>query len=158
MVKLSTTTAACTAILAAAVLVAGVQTSTNSQTRLDARDEASGAAQESRMQDGQMRASEILGSAIYTARNTKIGKVRELIIDNDGHMAAVIVDVAFVGLGEKSVAVNLEDITSGDNHLILNRTVDELQQMASYKLESDNAPASPSSPNLGGQLTAAPVH
>ncbi len=83
--------------------------------------------------------------------------MRELIIDKDGDVAAVIVDVAFVGLGEKSVAVSLGDITAGDNHLILNRTVDELQQMASYKLETDNDGARHSSPNPAGQLTAVPA-
>lgn len=144
MAKVPTTTAACAAILAAAVLVAGVHPSANSQTRVDT-------------QGDQMRASKILGSAVYTARNTKIGKVSDLIIDKDGRVAAVIVAVAFVGLGEKSVAVKLGDIAAVDDHLILDRSIDELQQMASYRLESENDRGSLSSPNSVGHLTTVPA-
>jgi hypothetical protein len=107
--------------------------STNSQTWAGASVAADGAAQGGQLQPGQLRASKILGGAIYTAGNTKIGKVAELIIDKDGHVAAVIVDVAFVGLGKKSVAVDLGDISGADNHLILDRSIDELQRMTSYR-------------------------
>ena len=156
MVKVSTT-AARAALLATVAVIADAPTSPNSQTRLDAHADTGGAAQQNQMQANQMRASKILGDAVYTARNTKIGKVRELIIDKDGRVAAVIIDVAFVGLGEKSVAVSLGDITVDDNHLILDRTTDELQEMASYRLESDNDRASRSSPNPSGPLTGVPA-
>jgi sporulation protein YlmC with PRC-barrel domain len=154
--KASTTAVACVALLAATALVAGAQTSTNSPT-LGAYVETGRAAQHEQIQGDHMRASKILGSAIYTDRNTKAGKVRELIIGQDGHIAAVIVDITFVGLGEKSVAVSLGDITVSDNHLILDRTIDQLQQMASYKLDSDNDGTAPSSPNLVGHLTTVPA-
>jgi sporulation protein YlmC with PRC-barrel domain len=157
VVQASTTMAACAAFLAATALVAGAQTSTDSRPRLDTHVEIGRAAQPEQIQGDEIRASKILGSAIYTDRNTKIGKVTELIIDQDGHVAAVIVEITFVGMGEKSVAVSLGDITVSDNHLILDRTVDQLQQMASYKLESDNEGAAPPSPNLAGHLTPVPA-
>jgi sporulation protein YlmC with PRC-barrel domain len=151
--KFVTTTAALAAIFVAAALIVNAQTSPTSERRPDAHGTGSDA-----VQGEKMRASKILGSAVYNARNTKIGSVRELVLDKeDGSVTAVIIEVDFVGLGDKTVAVNLDDITISNNHLTLDRTIDELQQMTSYKLERDKGGAGSSSPNSGGRLPIVPA-
>jgi sporulation protein YlmC with PRC-barrel domain len=141
-------TAAFATIIAAALSVVHAQTSATSETRPENGSAAAGAI----VEQGQIRASKILGSAVYNTSNAKIGAVKELVLDKDGRVAAVIVDVAFVGLGDKYVAVNLSDISANDNHVILDRTRDQLQQMASYKLESGENGAGTSSPKFGRPL------
>jgi hypothetical protein len=103
-----------------------------------------------------MRAANMIGSAVYGARNVKIGTVKDLVLDPDGRVAAVIVDVPFLGLGDKVVAVSMSDIGADDNHLTLDLTRDQLQQMASYKLEREDDGARASTPNPGILSTITP--
>jgi sporulation protein YlmC with PRC-barrel domain len=152
-VKFLTTTATFAAIFVTAALIVNAQTTPTLETRPDAQAATSDA-----VQGEKMRASKILGSPVYNARNTKIGSVRELVIDKeDGSVAAVIIDVAFVGLGDKTVAVNLGDISIGNNRVTLDRTIDELQQMTSYKLERAKDRAGSPSPNSGVRLPLVPA-
>jgi sporulation protein YlmC with PRC-barrel domain len=113
--------------------------------------EASRPAGSHTIEPGQIRASKLIGSEVYNARDAKIGKVQELILDKDGKVSAVVVDVAFVGFGDKYVAVNMSDLAISNNRLTLDRTRDQLQQMASYKFENEHesTAAGPSSPNPG---------
>ena len=99
------------------------------------------------IEPGQLRASKLLGSPVRNAHNIKIGVVKELVIGKDGKVA-VIVDVAFVGLGDKYIAFNLGDITAVDNSLTLDRSSDQLQLMARYTLEDENDSAKGSSAGL----------
>jgi sporulation protein YlmC with PRC-barrel domain len=139
-----------TAAFAAAVLVLYTQTSATSETLSETSRGFS--------ELSQVRASKLLGSPVYNARNTKIGEVKELVLNRDGKVSAVIVDVAFIGLGDKYVAVKMSDISISNNHLTLDRTSDQLQQMASYKLEDEDDGAGTSSPNSGGRLIILPAH
>jgi sporulation protein YlmC with PRC-barrel domain len=101
------------------------------------------------IQANQIRASKIIGSTVYDAQNRDIGSVRDLVLDRDGRVADVVVDVgSFLGVGGKYVAVRLSDINSNNNRLTLDRTKEQLQQMAEYRLED---------PNTGAGTTTAPV-
>ena len=95
------------------------------------------------IQTDEIRASKMIGSAVYDVQNRKIGKVD-----------AVVVDVgSFLGMGGKDVAVLPSDIKSDNNRLTLDRTKEQLQQMASYNLENRNTGAGTStSPVEGGRL------
>jgi sporulation protein YlmC with PRC-barrel domain len=63
------------------------------------------------IQSDQMRASKIIGSAVYDVQNRKIGKVRDLVLDRSGQIAAMVVDVGtFLGMGGKNVGVKLGDV------------------------------------------------
>ena len=106
------------------------------------------------IQTDQIRASKMIGSMVYDVQNRKIGKVRDLILDRDGKIAAVVVDVGtFLGMGGKSVAVKLSDLKTDNNRLTLDRTKEQLQQMANYRLENRNTGAgSTASPVHGGKL------
>jgi sporulation protein YlmC with PRC-barrel domain len=105
---------------------------------------------------GQIRASKMLGSAVYSARDVKIGTVKDLVLDQDGKVAAVIVDVPFIGLGEKFVAVAMSDIGADGDRLTLELTRDQLQQMASYKLEREDDGTRAWTPDSGILSTITP--
>jgi sporulation protein YlmC with PRC-barrel domain len=109
---------------------------------------------EETIQTDQIRASKMIGSMVYDVQNRKIGKVRDLILDRDGKIAAVVVDVGtFLGMGGKSVAVKLTDLKTDNNRITLDRTKEQLQQMANYRLENRNTGAgSTTSPVHGGKL------
>ena len=109
---------------------------------------------EETIQTDQIRASKMIGSMVYDVQNRRIGKVRDLILDRDGKIAAVVVDVGtFLGMGGKSVAVKVSDLKTDNNRLTLDRTKEQLQQMANYRLENRNTGAgSTSSPVHGGKL------
>jgi len=106
------------------------------------------------IQSDQMRASKIIGSAVYDVQNPKIGKVRDLVLDRSGQIAAMVVDVGtFLGMGGKNVAVKLGDVKTDNNRLTLDFTKEQLQQMANYRLDDRNTGAgSSASPVKGGHL------
>jgi sporulation protein YlmC with PRC-barrel domain len=119
------------------------------------RDAAANRAEET-IQADQIRASRMIGSTVYDVQNRNIGKVRDLVLDRDGKIAAVVVDVGTsLGMGGKSVAVKLSDLKMDNNRITLDRTKEQLQQMANYRLENRNTGAgSTASPVHGGKLGA----
>jgi sporulation protein YlmC with PRC-barrel domain len=144
MSKMSTA-ATFAAILAAAAPAALAQTSATPQTA---------AVSETSIQPDQIRASKMLGSTVYDMQNRSIGKVQDLILDTSGRVDEVVIDVgSFLGMGGKDVAVKISDIKTDNNRLTLNLTKEQLQQMASYRLEDRNTGAGEStSPATGGRL------
>src|SRR5438477_8192513 len=104
----------------------------------------------------QIRGSKMIGSTVYDVQNRNIGKVRDLVLDKDGKVATVVVDVGtFLGMGGKSVGVKLSDLKTDNNRITLDRTKEQLQQMANYRLENRNTGAgSTASPVHGGKLGA----
>src|SRR6202047_841835 len=84
------------------------------------------------MRDDQMRASKLIGSAVYDPSDQKIGTIDELVLNPDGKVADVVLGVGgFLGAGEKHVAVAMADLKRGKNdHFVLNTTKDALKQMA----------------------------
>jgi sporulation protein YlmC with PRC-barrel domain len=106
------------------------------------------------IQPDEIRANKMIGSAVYDVQNRKIGSVQDLILNKDGKVDAVVVDVgSFLGMGGKNVAIALSDIKTDNNRLTLDRTKEQLQQMAEYRLEDRNTGAgSSTSPAEGGRL------
>jgi sporulation protein YlmC with PRC-barrel domain len=149
MSKLSTA-ATLAAMLAAVAPAAWAQTSATPQTRT----ETVGAVSETAIQPDQIRASKMLGSTVYDVQNRSIGKVQDLVLDKSGRVDDVVIDVgSFLGMGGKDVAVQVSDIKTDNNRLTLDRTKEQLQQMASYRLEDRNTGAGTStSPSSGGRL------
>ena len=109
---------------------------------------------EETIQPDQIRASKMIGSSVYDVQNRNIGKVRDLVLDKDGKVAAVVIDVGtFLGMGGKTVAVKLSDLKTDNNRITLDRTKEQLQQMANFRLENRNTGAgSTTSPVHGGKL------
>jgi sporulation protein YlmC with PRC-barrel domain len=105
----------------------------------------------------QFRASKMLGSTVYDLQNRDIGSVKDLVINKDGQVAAVVFDVGtFLGMGGKYVAVPLDAIKTDNNRLTLDMTKEQLQQAQAYNLENPNTGAgSTTSPVTGGHLGSA---
>ena len=106
------------------------------------------------IQPDQFRASKMIGSSVYDLHNRNIGSVKDLIVDKDGRVAMVVVDVGtFLGMGGKSVAIQLSDIKADNNRLTLDMTKEQLQQAKAYRLENEETGAGTStSPITGGHL------
>jgi sporulation protein YlmC with PRC-barrel domain len=109
---------------------------------------------ESRIQPDQIRASKMIGATVYDVQNRNIGSVKDLVLDRNGQVASVVVDVgAFLGMGGKYVAVPPRDIKTNNNRLTLDMTKEQLQQVANYRLEDrDTGAGTSTSPVHGGQL------
>jgi sporulation protein YlmC with PRC-barrel domain len=147
--KLSTA-ATLAAILVAAMSAALAQTSATPDTHTGTTGEVS----KMGIQPDQLRASKMLGSTVYDVQNRSIGKVADLVLDKDGRVDGVVIDVGtFLGMGGKSVEVKMSDIKTDNNRLTLDRTKEQLQQMASYQLENrDTGAGTSTSPVTGGRL------
>ena len=106
------------------------------------------AAQASRhMRDDQIRASKLIGAAVYDPADQKIGSVDELVLNPDGKVADVVIGVGgFLGAGEKRVAVPMAELKRGKNdHFVLAATKDSLKQMATFELKTASIAGSGSS-------------
>jgi sporulation protein YlmC with PRC-barrel domain len=88
---------------------------------------------------GDLRAAEIIGSTVYDVHNRNIGSVKDIVLDKDGKVSNVVVDVgAFLGMGGKYVAVALNDIKMDNDRLTLNRTKEELEAAKEFQLQPKN--------------------
>ncbi|WP_333607219.1 PRC-barrel domain-containing protein [Arsukibacterium sp.] len=59
-----------------------------------------------------MHASNLIGTEVRTNDNEDIGKVDDLVIDENGHIVAIIVSVGgFLGMGQKDVAIGWDNVT-----------------------------------------------
>jgi sporulation protein YlmC with PRC-barrel domain len=138
------------ALLASTIPAAYAQTRATPETRT----EATGAQANKVIQQDQIRASKMIGSTVYDVQNRNIGSVKDLVLDTDGKVADVVIDVGSVlGVGGKYVAVGMNDVKTDHNRLTLDRTKDQLQQMSEYRLEDRNTGAGTStSPTTSGRL------
>jgi hypothetical protein len=61
---------------------------------------------------GEISAKELLDESVKNAANETIGDINDVLIGNDGKIAAVIVGVGgFLGMGEKNVALPFDQLT-----------------------------------------------
>ncbi len=105
----------------------------------------------------------MIGSGVYDVQNRNIGKVSDLVLNKisdlvlnkNGTVDAVVLDVgSFLGVGGKYVAVPLTDIKTDNNRLTLDRTKEQLQQMAANQVENpDTGAGSTTSPPTPDALT-----
>jgi sporulation protein YlmC with PRC-barrel domain len=140
----------------AAVLSVTMPALAQTSVTRDGRPEATRTITATSIQPDQIRAEKMVGSTVYDLQNRNIGRVKDVILDKDGKVADVVVDVgSFLGMGGKYVAINWSDIKTNNNRLTLDRTKEQLQHMAEYQLEDRNTGAGTStstSPATGGQL------
>jgi sporulation protein YlmC with PRC-barrel domain len=142
----ATKTAVFAAIIAATAPAAYAQTRPMPETRVAATSHI--------IQPDEVRASKMIGSTVYDLHNRSIGTVKDLVLDKTGRVGSVVLDVgSFLGMGGKYVAVPISDIKADNNRLTLDRTKEQLQQMAAYELENPETGAGTSpSPPTGGNL------
>lgn len=139
----STRTAIFAAFIAAAAPGAYAETSTIPATRTAVT-----------IQSDEVRASKMIGSTVYDLQNRDIGKVSDLVLNKDGAVDVVVLDVgSFLGMGGKYVGIPISDIKTDNNRLTLDRSKEQLQQMAAYQLENpDTGAGTSTSPATGGRL------
>jgi sporulation protein YlmC with PRC-barrel domain len=143
-----------TAVAFAAMLTAGPAAYAQTHTVPAVRAPTAYSQSDVGIQPDQVRASQMIGSTVYDAQNRDIGKIEDLVLDKDGRVAEIVLDVgSFLGVGGKYVAVQMSDLNSDNNRLTLDRTKEQLQQMAAYHLRDRNTGAgTTTSPATGGQL------
>lgn len=89
-----------------------------------------------------MAASDLIGSDLNTSGDESVGEIGDLIIDQDGRVAAILVNVGgYLGMGEKHVAIEWNAVKmSGnpdDRDLRVDMTRDDLQSAPSYEKLDD---------------------
>jgi sporulation protein YlmC with PRC-barrel domain len=137
-------TAAFAVMLAATVPMAYGQTTTTTT-------HATGAAA-NHMLPGQIRLTQMNGANVYDVQNQKIGDVKDIILDRNGRVAEVVLDVgAFLGMGGKLVAVGMNDIkvSFDDNNkpkFAVDLTREQLKSAQAYDLNVKNAATGSSTP------------
>jgi sporulation protein YlmC with PRC-barrel domain len=88
---------------------------------------------------GELRASELIGSTVYDVQNQNIGSVKDVIVNPNGRVSAIVIDVgAFLGIGGKNVAVALNDIKTDNDRLTLDRSKDQLKSAEPYHFGTSN--------------------
>ena len=143
-----------TVTAAVALALATATPAALAQTSHETRAAATTAVTSPGVQSDKVRASKMIGSSVYDVQNRDIGHVKDLILGKDGKVDTVVLDVgSFLGMGGKYIAVPPTDIKTDHNRLTLDRTKEQLQQMAQYRLEDKNTGAGTStSPPEGGRL------
>ena len=141
-----TTMTAALALMLAAALPAFAQSSSTSGTSSTPSTSTSTSAPRvtaTQLQSGQMRASQLDGATVYDTQNQKIGDVKDIIIDRDGKVAAVVLDVgAFLGIGGKYVAVGMNDLkiaqdnNSSHPRVTVDMTKDQLKAAQAFDLNA----------------------
>jgi len=85
-------------------------------------------------------ADELEGMPVYGSEGDRVGEVERIILTQEGEVETIVVDVGgFLGLGEKPVAVSLdqllagEDEANGEMRLSVNHTEEELESMEAWE-------------------------
>jgi sporulation protein YlmC with PRC-barrel domain len=95
-----------TKYLAAALLTTALITGAASAQTSAANKPATADSAVSTHREGEWRASKLVGVNVYNDNNDKIGDINDVILDNSGKVANVILGVGgFLGMGEHYVAI-----------------------------------------------------
>ena len=114
------------------------------------------------MMPDQIRVTDMDGATVYDTQNQNVGDVKDILLDKDGRVAAVILDVgSFLGMGGKMVAVPMSDIkvsfeknnsnsSSNKPRFTINMTKEQLKSAQAFEFNqskaasgSSTAPANP---------------
>lgn len=81
-----------------------------------------------------LRASKLIGSAVYNDQNTKIGSVDDLILTDEDKVVVAIISVGgFLGIGSKLVAIPYDHLHRDSGKMILpGATKDALNTMPGF--------------------------
>lgn len=95
------------------------------------------------MAGGDFSAEELIDADVVNAKNDTVSSIDDLILNEDGSIQAVIMDVGgFLGIGEKSVEVSFDELTilkqenGEDIKVYMNTTEDALNSMPEYEKDA----------------------
>ncbi|MDR6292434.1 sporulation protein YlmC with PRC-barrel domain [Inquilinus ginsengisoli] len=131
----ATTTAAPAATTAAPAVTAGEQT----------------------LPDSHILGSDLIGASVTNANGDSIGKTSDVLVTKDSKTVdAVVIDVGgFLGIGSKSVAIPLEQLTIGarpDQGVKTAMTKEQLEALPAFEGRKAEAPP-PAGGTMGGSST-----
>jgi sporulation protein YlmC with PRC-barrel domain len=89
--------------------------------------------------DGSLNASKLIGLDVQSPEDKKVGDIGEVVIDKDGQIDGVIVDVGgFLGIATHPVLLEWKDVTlssqDGNDRAVVNLTKEKLEQMPAYEV------------------------
>jgi sporulation protein YlmC with PRC-barrel domain len=85
-----------------------------------------------------IRSEELVGTTVYGANDENVGEIGDVVLSQDGKVDAIIIDVGgFLGMGEKEVAVGMDNLSfltdkDGNKYLYTNLTKEQLEAQAEY--------------------------
>ncbi|MBL8581574.1 MAG: PRC-barrel domain-containing protein [Rhizobiaceae bacterium] len=86
----------------------------------------------------EIRSEDLVGTTVYGAEDANVGEIGDVVLNTDGKVDAVIIDVGgFLGIGEKEVAVGMDNLSfmqdaNGTKYLYTNFTKEQLEAQAAY--------------------------
>jgi PRC-barrel domain len=112
-------------------------------------------------------ASTLIGSTVYSPANETVGDINDVIVGLDGKVQGVVIGVGgFLGLGEKDVAVKMdqltvqpEDANKNNVRLILNSTKADLEAAPEFQsVAAQNREMNSNTGTTGSTMPAAPAN
>jgi hypothetical protein len=90
---------------------------------------------------GQWLGSNLIGAKVVSASQEKIGRIANLVVNDDGAVEAAVISIGGVfGVGAKEVAVTYKSLnivrdkaSDGIDHIVLAATKNDLRQAADFK-------------------------
>jgi len=88
-------------------------------------------------------ANDLIGLTVYSATKESVGDINDIIVKFDGTVEGIVVGVGgFLGIGEKEVAIDLNNINlttleAGGSRLILDATREDLDAAPAFKTARD---------------------
>jgi sporulation protein YlmC with PRC-barrel domain len=101
---------------------------------------------------GQIRVTQMDGAAVHDPEGKNIGDIKDVILDKEGKVAAVVLDVgSFLGMGGKYVAISMNDLkVDFDNNnkpkFSVDMTKDQLKAAQAFDLSEKTATTGSSTP------------
>lgn len=86
----------------------------------------------------EISSEEFVGTTVYGANDENIGEIGDVVLSKDGKVDAVVIDVGgFLGVGEKPVAVGMDNLhfmadNDGDRYLYTSFTKEQLDAAPAY--------------------------
>jgi putative membrane protein len=84
--------------------------------------------------NGWVSVEEVLGSSVVNEQGDEVGEIQDLVVKDNAYYAVLAVG-GFLGLGEKDVAIPLDQLKLGEDesYLMSKQTEDELEQIPAYE-------------------------
>ena len=108
---------------------------------------------------GQLRVTEMTGAAVYDNQGQNIGSIKDIVLDSEGRVAAVVLNVSgTLGMGGRYVAVAITDIkvasTNGKPRFTVDMLKEQLKTAQTYDLnEAKRTGTSTAPPPLPDERT-----
>jgi sporulation protein YlmC with PRC-barrel domain len=112
------------------------------------------------MMPDQIRVTDMDGATVYDTQNQNIGDVKDILLNKDGRVDAVVLDVgSFLGMGGKMVAIpmsdlkvsfekNMNDNSSSSNkpRFTVNTTKEQLKSAQAFEFNPNKSSSGSSTP------------